>query len=492
MIGRFILAVCIASLMSVGAAPTGTVPRAVASANEQTTTLGPSHTRDALDWGAGGGFADDDPLIWCGAPGGRVGYGHTTVAHVFGADTYLSCVYDLAVRFDLSEIHQHAGAIITHAELLYDEQQQREDLRDADGNPADPATIGGAQSGGYESCIWQLRVPTENWTEWPDFHRGLIPADEDPRIARLGTTRWDVTNQASHWYFGWQQDPDENFGLVLRGYDEQLAFSNNAACLSTLGDLKLVVSYTSNDPAPPPPPPPPPKPDLQVARIDVTDKSGAAGCVSGTVAVAATVHNGGNLDSGAIDVLLNVDGQPQATDAGVTVGAGADARVTFAAFDLAAGTHTIQVVADPDGALAESDEKNNAAHVDVTCASGAAPRPAARPADLQVATTEVKDKTGAPGCVAGSDNRVEVHIKNAGDADVNAVFSVQLKVDGKASGGTTVGGVAAGTTKTAVVSGVSLGKGHHTVLVTVDPDHAVTEANEQNNTATIQVTCTKG
>jgi hypothetical protein len=28
--------------------------------------------------------------------------------------------------------------------------------------------------------------------------------------------------------------------------------------------------------------------------------------------------------------------------------------------------------------------------------------------------------------------------------------------------------------------------------VTVDPDHAISEANEQNNTATIPVTCTKG
>src|SRR5262245_51386661 len=94
-IGRFILAVCIAGLTSVGMATSGSAPRAVASANEQTTTLSPSHIRDALDWGAGGGFADDDPLIWCGGPGGRVGYGHAAVSHALGADTYFSCVYDL-------------------------------------------------------------------------------------------------------------------------------------------------------------------------------------------------------------------------------------------------------------------------------------------------------------------------------------------------------------------------------------------------------------
>ena len=398
---RFALACVVAGLASLVPAVAGPVPRASASASEHTATLSPSHIRAVGDWGA-----DDPNPVACllGSDKAAVGYYHYVFeADVFEADYWDNCVYELAVRFDLDEIHQHPGAVITRAELQYDEQPTMY-VSDADGHSADPATVGGAQSQGYESCVWQVWVPSQNWTAWPDDHRGLVPADEDPLLTRLGTTRWDVTNEANFWYFHSASDPDKNFGLVLRGYDEQIKFENNAACVSDVSNFKLVVTYVADDPAPAPTPNLAQRagqagragvvsglgnaiqdPDLVAVKIDgpQTVKDGVAQTYQ------AVIRNDGSATNG-MEAQINFSGaleawsMPPATAAGMictekqvptgtafsckggTIGAGQTVTVQFRAHAAKVGGGDISVVLNPNRNLPETNYNNDVATLHVT------------------------------------------------------------------------------------------------------------------------------
>ena len=129
----------------------------------------------------------------------------------------------------------------------------------------------------------------------------------------------------------------------------------------------------------------------------------------------------------------------------------------------------------------------------MTCASGAAPKPEAKAADLQVSKVEILDAKNAAGCVAGKANTVHAVIKNAGDVEVGAVITIQLSIDGKPAKTVTMGGVGAppNDEKDAYFSNVDLAKGAHTIRVTVNPDGKVPEADATNNTSAPQtVTCT--
>jgi hypothetical protein len=62
-----------------------------------------------------------------------VGYTHFAQQHL-RVDHFRNCVYQTALRFDLSHVHQYAGAVIVGARLAYDDDII--DLRRADGTPA--------------------------------------------------------------------------------------------------------------------------------------------------------------------------------------------------------------------------------------------------------------------------------------------------------------------------------------------------------------------
>ena len=164
---------------------------------------------------------------------------------------------------------------------------------------------------------------------------------------------------------------------------------------------------------------------------------------------------------------------------------------TFPPVELTAGTHTLEVVADPDAQIAEFDETNNSAQAQVTCAVGAPPKPEQKPADLQISKLEVQKAGGVPGCVAGNTNSIFILVKNAGDKEISAVIALQAAVDGKTAGSVTMGGIGANSEKVSYISPVNIPRGNHTVRVTLDPENEIPEAGERNNSVTIQVSCAR-
>ncbi len=175
----------------------------------------------------------------------QVGYTHSTDVSSIASDTFVNCVYQTAVRFDLSPVHQYPGAVITSATVHYDEQIIK--LRDPNGyEPANgtPDVFPDAVVG---TCVGRIGIPTEEW----DGTRGLIPNDSDATVQRVAGPVWDVTDQANHWYL-YPDDP--NLGLMFAGYDEGGEFSNQAECVSVLSHVQLIVELVANDPTSTPTP----------------------------------------------------------------------------------------------------------------------------------------------------------------------------------------------------------------------------------------------
>jgi subtilase family serine protease len=85
-------------------------------------------------------------------------------------------------------------------------------------------------------------------------------------------------------------------------------------------------------------------------------------------------------------------------------------------------------------------------------------------------------------------NDVTVVLKNAGTARA-AGIAVQLTLDGTGVGEQTVSGLAAGQEREVRFEDVRLKKGEHALQVVVDPDHAVTEDDESNNSKAVEVDC---
>ena len=132
-------------------------------------------------------FGSDDP--GCGGSGAQVGYTHLVDVNV--RDTYRNCVWQAALRFDLSPLQRHFGAVITDATLTYAESFNA--LLLPDGHPAaNPFDLN--EDAVWGSCVSRLTVPTADWRN--DI--GLTPNADDDTIERLDGTTWVVTNQVSH------------------------------------------------------------------------------------------------------------------------------------------------------------------------------------------------------------------------------------------------------------------------------------------------------
>src|SRR5260370_114250 len=88
---------------------TAGVPAQLAHASVHTLTLAPADTASMLQNSSNfDGF--------CGVA--DVGYSHY-FDRSFVGDYYNDCVYETAMRFDLSQIHQFPGAIVSKATLTY-------------------------------------------------------------------------------------------------------------------------------------------------------------------------------------------------------------------------------------------------------------------------------------------------------------------------------------------------------------------------------------
>jgi subtilase family serine protease len=79
------------------------------------------------------------------------------------------------------------------------------------------------------------------------------------------------------------------------------------------------------------------------------------------------VKNGGRADAGKHILVLAVDGNNVAEEAVSGLKAGQEREVRVEGVRLKQGQHTLSATVDPEKAVAESDEGNNALKVTASC-----------------------------------------------------------------------------------------------------------------------------
>jgi hypothetical protein len=263
-----------------------------------------------------------------------------------------------------------------------------------------------------------------------------------------------------------------------------------------------------------------PLPDLRPIDIKVTDLPG-----SPKKRVCIAVQNAGIRDAGTFEVALKVDDvvmpDGRAASGGLASGDAADLCVETA---LPAGEpHRLSAVVDEARIVSESNETNNVyvqpnaafsysatgpfigAGPATTSGQGSlsadptrsptvtpstpTPKPGAALPDLTVSAIKVNVRVpdGKDDCKDGK-NTVIVVVKNGGKADAGKHILV-LAVDGNNVAEEAVSGLKAGQEQEVRIDGVRLKKGQHTLSAALDPEKAVAESDEGNNTLKVTASC---
>lgn len=209
-------------------------------------------------------------------------------------------------------------------------------------------------------------------------------------------------------------------------------------------------------------------PDLRVANVDVSpDPVEPDRRATFTVEIANT----GDADAGEHNVTLHVDGERVDSASVSTVGMDSRANATLS-WIAEAGTHDLEIQVDPDDAVEESQEENNA--WTLTLPVG----PDLQVDDLTVQPTEPR---------ANDRVRFSVQIDNEG-LGVDEAFDVAFDVDGEPIDTQEVARVAADGSRNLTSSEWTATVGDHNVTVIVDPGGSIDEVDEDNNRVSRELT----
>lgn len=334
---------------------------------------------------------------------------------------------------------------------------------------------------GFVAVSELITSEASNFEEFPYFDVGeeiyrRAPGQDRPP---LNSDPWDLGEVARGWI-----ESNENFGVVFTGFNYDLGQGDGLDCLSRLTNIQLQVVVVWEVPEQK-------SVELQARDLVIKDKTGAQGCVTGVISVHVTVRNAGTVPSGPPNPLLKIDGDGVEQIYASGILAGQSKVYTFSDVELTAGKHTIEVVVDPEGTIAESSESNNVIRGEVTCTVGA-PEKVVVPAGIQITKFELVKTAAKPGCVAGAGNDFHIVVKNPGDSDVGDTLRVQLTVNGTANGSASIGGVGAKSEKDSYVSNANLPAGNNTIAVRVSGGAFTAASGEGANSQSIRVNCARG
>ena len=185
-----------------------------------------------------------------------------------------------------------------------------------------------------------------------------------------------------------------------------------------------------------------------------------------TYNVTYTVKNNGTAGAGASTTSIKIDGAEQATDSVPGLAAGASYTSTVGPFTMSGESDTINVCADRDNTVAESNETNN-------CLENVFTYPG-------MPDLVVEEKSEEWVSLAEKTYNVTYTVKNNGTAEAGA-STTSIKIDGTEQATDSVPGLAAGASYTSTVGPFTMSGESDTINVCADRDNTVAESNETNN-----------
>ncbi len=201
--------------------------------------------------------------------------------------------------------------------------------------------------------------------------------------------------------------------------------------------------------------------------------------------VDVAVKNLGAGASGGFLVTLQVDGVATKSWSVASLDAGATWSQVDYSLTLAAGNHTLALVADSAGAVAESNETNNSFQRTLTWAAPGQPNLAPyQPTGWgdKLVVTSSSSGTSDAVLTAGQTGYVNWGVGNVGTADIASPFVIRLKLDGVTLVDYTVGSLPSGTFVTPNGGfAFTIPSGAHTLALVADSGGAVSESNESDN-----------
>jgi hypothetical protein len=220
------------------------------------------------------------------------------------------------------------------------------------------------------------------------------------------------------------------------------------------------------------------KPDLIVSDIQWTPTSPKEG---DKIQFSATVQNSGNGPSPAVDhkVSFRINNQEIAGSTSYTtaIAAGGSATITAASqWSAAHGTYSVSAVVNPDNTITEFNANNNSFTKQIILTQLPGP-------DLLVQSITWSPSNPA----AGNAVSFKVAVQNQGlDATAANAVTVSLSINSSSTfTGSLSGALASGGSATITITGTwTAANGSATFIATVDPQNAIAESFEGNNTLT--------
>ncbi|MGA2180988.1 MAG: CARDB domain-containing protein, partial [Verrucomicrobiota bacterium] len=210
----------------------------------------------------------------------------------------------------------------------------------------------------------------------------------------------------------------------------------------------------------------------------------------------AVINNGATATTNGFYTDLYIDGVHTARfNTPGTLSVGSYASVTaYPIGSFSAGTHTIEIIADSTGLVAESNESDNSYTKTITV--GNPPLPNLTPyqpsgwSDKIVVTRTSGSTTDSTGLTSADTLYMDWAVINNGTAATTSGFYTALYIDGvKTATFNTAGTLTVGSY--ASVTGYSLGSfsaGTHTIEIVADSTGLIAESNESDNSYTKTIT----
>jgi uncharacterized repeat protein (TIGR01451 family) len=218
------------------------------------------------------------------------------------------------------------------------------------------------------------------------------------------------------------------------------------------------------------------------------------------VTITVTVLNDGQRNANRVEVQVQdvTNGSPTPIGdiqiiGGISSGGSGVAQVTYDTTGKE-GDRKIQVVVDPANLIAETNEEDNQVEATLTVGPPAEEEPGLLP-NLVMTSSSVIISPTQP--MPGELVTMTINVRNGGTADANAVVVRVMDVTDsepvQVGDDVIIATIAAGETMSAtMVYDTTDKEGNRMLTVSADPDNAITESNENDNTATVTIPVGEG